>query len=67
MYREAVEFFYASSHFDFSQTDLGATLAFLRDVIPREGFVRIVKHPVDRQLWAERRPRFYKYFRAGMI
>ncbi|KAF3762599.1 hypothetical protein M406DRAFT_332973 [Cryphonectria parasitica EP155] len=40
-YREAVDVFYSNTRFDFFQDDLGATLSFLRDVIPRAGLSRL--------------------------
>lgn len=41
MYNEAaVEVFYPHALFDFCEDDLGATLSFLRDVVPREALGR---------------------------
>ncbi|KAJ4387382.1 hypothetical protein N0V93_007973 [Gnomoniopsis smithogilvyi] len=42
MYQEAAfEVFYPNAVFDFYQDDLGATLTFLRDIIPREALPRL--------------------------
>lgn len=41
MRREAIEVFYHDAYFDLYNDDLGSTLSFLRDVIPREGLVRL--------------------------
>lgn len=41
MRREAVEVFYSNAHLDFYDNNLGSTLSFLRDVLPREGLSRL--------------------------
>lgn len=39
--REALDVFYSNANFDFYNNDLGSTLTFLRDVLPREGLSRL--------------------------
>lgn len=39
--REAVDVFYSNANFDFFNDNLGSTLTFLRDVLPREGLSRL--------------------------
>lgn len=39
--REALDVFYSNANFDFYNNDLGSTLTFLRDVLPREGLARL--------------------------
>lgn len=41
MRREAIDVFYSNVHLDFYNVDLGTTLSFLRDVLPREGLSRL--------------------------
>jgi hypothetical protein len=41
MRREAIEVFYSDACFDFYNNDLGSTLSFLRDVLPREGLSQL--------------------------
>lgn len=41
MRREAIEVFYSNAHLDFYNVNLGTTLSFLRDVLPREGLSRL--------------------------
>lgn len=38
---EALDVFYSNAHFDFYNNNLGSTLSFLRDVLPREGLSRL--------------------------
>ena len=38
---QALEVFYSTAQFDFHDDNLGSTLSFLRDVVPREGLSRL--------------------------
>ncbi|KAK7721234.1 hypothetical protein SLS64_001530 [Diaporthe eres] len=41
MRREALEVFYSNAYFDICNGNLGTTLSFLRDVLPRDGLSRL--------------------------